>query len=609
MPPPRPALLALALAGTLGPAAAGARAAPLAALAQGREEARAAAAEVMPGSPEGLRRYAATQARARRFPQAIRAYERLLQLAPADAEAQSRLAQLRAWTGDYDRAIVGYREAIARRPRDLGLKSDLADVLTWARRLEEAERLYEEVLAADSGHREALKGLARARLLRGDLAGAGPVLERALGLFPQDVDLHRDRARMLTQRGDLAGAVEALGRAVALAPADADLARHLADVLLRRQDWRAAADAWGRVAQLDPDSAASHVGMARAYLGLGKQAMAEEHVRLALRMSPADAAAHQLAADLEREASFAPVRSAGEAFELGAYLVMLVLVLLGARKTGPSLRRRPAARAFALYVVPAFLVLSIAGHLVRPLIWRWIDPRLLEAATEVVLLLGLGVAFLAVLRAEPAVREFGGQVVLAIGAHPDDLELGAAGFLLKLKASGARVHGLVMTRGEKGTDDPARRADEARRAAEFLELDGHAVLDFPDTGLQEKIPQMRAVIEGRIQELGATVVLTHTDVDVHGDHRAVHAATREAARAVPTVLCYEDVSTSREFAPNLYVDIGPYLEDHLRACALHRSQEHRSYMDPKVIEGRAAHRGLQAGTSFALAFRTMNLVR
>jgi LmbE family N-acetylglucosaminyl deacetylase len=267
------------------------------------------------------------------------------------------------------------------------------------------------------------------------------------------------------------------------------------------------------------------------------------------------------------------------------------------------------ARAFALWVVPAFLVLSIAGHFLRPLAWRWVDTRLLEAATEAALLAGLGVAFLAVLRTGPRVREFEGQVVLAIGAHPDDLELGAAGFLAKLKDSGARVYGLTMTRGEKGTDDPERRAEEARRAAAFLGLDGLTLLDLPDTGLQERIPQMRAVIEGRIQELSATMVLTHTDADVHGDHRAVHAATREAARAVPTVICYEDVSTPREWTPNLYVDIGPYLDDHLRACAFHGSQEHRSYMDPKVIQGRAAHRGMQVGTSFALAFRTLNLVR
>ena len=75
------------------------------------------------------------------------------------------------------------------------------------------------------------------------------------------------------------------------------------------------------------------------------------------------------------------------------------------------------------------------------------------------------------------------------------------------------------------------------------------------------------------------------------------------------MLCYEDVSTSQDFDPNYFVDITAYVEDHLRAVAFHRSQARRTYMDPDVIRGRAAHRGMQIGTSFAMAFRTLNVVR
>jgi LmbE family N-acetylglucosaminyl deacetylase len=181
--------------------------------------------------------------------------------------------------------------------------------------------------------------------------------------------------------------------------------------------------------------------------------------------------------------------------------------------------------------------------------------------------------------------------------------------LLKLKASGARIYGLTLTRGEKGTERQGERELEAKKAAGFLGLDGHWVLDFPDTGLQERIPQLKGAIEAKIRELRPTMVLTHTDVDVHGDHRAVFTATREAARSVRTVLCYEDVSTTGQFAPNFFVDITHYIEDHLRACALHRTQGRRTYMDPQVIQGRAAHRGMQAGVHFAIAFRTLNMVR
>jgi LmbE family N-acetylglucosaminyl deacetylase len=206
------------------------------------------------------------------------------------------------------------------------------------------------------------------------------------------------------------------------------------------------------------------------------------------------------------------------------------------------------------------------------------------------------------------VPELAGQIVLAIGAHPDDIELGTAGFLLKLKDSGDRIHGLTLTHGEQG-GDPERRRHEAARALEFIGLDSYEVLDFPDTRLGESVPALRAAIEAKIREVGATLVLTHAAQDVHGDHRAAHEATREAARAVPTVLAYEDVSTPGAFEPNFFVDVTGYIDDHLRAVAFHRSQGHRTYMDPEVIRGRAAHRGLQIGTSFAMAFRTVNLVR
>jgi LmbE family N-acetylglucosaminyl deacetylase/tetratricopeptide (TPR) repeat protein len=558
---------------------------------------------------EGLRRYARSRARARKFAAAIGGYERLLALAPGDPDALLHLAQLHAWGGNYDKAIVVYRDLMARQPRDLGLKSDLADVLTWGKRFEEAERLYEEVLARDHGHHEALKGLARLRLLRGEVDAAKGVIDRALTLYPEDVDLYRERARMLSQKKQPNRAIEVLQQALRLAPSDVDVLRQLAETFQQRQDWPGAVDTWLRVAQLAPDAPGSHVGLGRAYLELGRLSLAREHAELALRMSPTDAAATQLWAELDREARVGPLRSATEWVELIAYAALLPVMLLLARKSRRSLRRRPAAWAFANYVVPGFIVLGIAARLLKGVPWLWADARLVGAASEVVIFLGLCVSFIAVLRMEPVVPEFAGQAVLALGAHPDDIELGCAGFLLKLKASGARVYGLTFTKGEVGTDRQGLRENEARRAAAFLGLDGYQVLDFPDTGLHAVIPELKAAIEAKIKELGITMVLMHTDVDVHGDHRAVYAATCEAARAVPTVLCYEDVSTTNQFTPDLYVDITGYIEDHLKACAFHRTQDHRTYMDAHVLQGRAAHRGLQIGVHFALAFGTVRLVR
>ena len=501
-----------------------------------------------------------------------------------------------------------YRDAIARSPGDPGLRSDLADVLSWSQRYDEAEHLYESVLTPHPAHHEALKGLIRLRLHGGDAARAAPLIARGLAHYPGDPDLHRARGRLLAHTGDLRGAAEALRRAVALAPADAEAARDLAEVLFKAGDYEAALEAYRRAAALEPENPHPHVMMGRIQVARGRLVAAQEEVATALRLGPLDPEAAELDRALRKEAAALPLRSLGDWLEVVAYAALLPIVLWVPFRMRRALRRRPALRAFAWYVVPGFVLLNVALHLAKVPLARWVNEGLVEALSEVVLFLGVGVAFLAAVRMERRAPEFAGQTVLAIGAHPDDIELGTAGFLMKLKDSGARVYGLTLTRGELG-GDPARRPREAERATSFIGLDGYWVLDFPDARLGEHVPALRAAIEEKIRAVDATLVLTHSDADVHGDHRAVNTATREAARAVPTVLCYEDVSTSKDFVPNYFVDITRYVDDHLRAVSFHRSQSGRTYMDPEVIRGRAAHRGMQIGTSFAMAFRTLNVVR
>lgn len=605
--------LALALAAALG-------AAGKPSLEEGRsllERGRAAEAEALlakaaaarPDDPAALAWLVRARTQLRKFREAIRDAERLVALRPGDPGARGELARLQAWVGDFDRSIVVYREALALAPDDPGLKSDLADVLAWSHRWDDAELLYQEVLARHPEHHEALKGLVRTRLHGGNTDGALEVAGRALRLYPRDPDLYRDQAAALATRGALDEAALALERAAALAPEDADVQRRLGDIRFRQKDYARAAEAWRQASTLAPDGAGDHLMLARAYLALGRMVQAQEQLDLARRMNPLAPDAQQLAAELARERGIMPARSLGEWVELLAYGVLLVLVLGVIRREKRVLRRRPALSFFARFVVPGFVLVNLAFHVAKAPLAAYVDTHVAESAVEIVLFLGLGVAFVAVLRAERGLRDLGDEVVLAVGAHPDDVELGAAAYLLKLKASGARVYSLTATRGEVGATGNGERREEARRAARFLELDGSWVLEFPDTRLGDHLPALRAAIEEKIQQVGATVVLTHSEVDVHGDHRAVNAATREAARRVPTVLAYEDVSTSKSFVPNYYVDVTAFIDDHLRAVAFHRSQGDKSYMDPEVLRGRAAHRGMQVGVPYALAFRTVNLVR
>jgi hypothetical protein len=140
--------------------------------------------------------------------------------------------------------------------------------------------------------------------------------------------------------------------------------------------------------------------------------------------------------------------------------------------------------------------------------------------------------------------------VLAIGAHPDDIEIAAGATLAKMHDTGYQISGLVLTYGGQG-GNAERRQDEARCGADFLGLDTVRVLDFADTRLQAV--DMVNAIETMIEEVQPDLILTHSSHDIHQDHQAVHEATLRAARNRTSILCYESPSTTHEFTPSFFV--------------------------------------------------------
>jgi LmbE family N-acetylglucosaminyl deacetylase len=149
------------------------------------------------------------------------------------------------------------------------------------------------------------------------------------------------------------------------------------------------------------------------------------------------------------------------------------------------------------------------------------------------------------------------RVVLAIGAHPDDVEIGCGGTLLAHVARGDTVAVLTLTDG---------RAREARRAAELMGVRlFHAAV--ADTSVADAIDVIKAVID----EVHPQIVYTHTLHDVHHDHRNVHRATLAAARAVPCVYSYQAPSTTVDFRPMRFEPIDDFLAGKLAAVRAYRS--------------------------------------
>lgn len=118
--------------------------------------------------------------------------------------------------------------------------------------------------------------------------------------------------------------------------------------------------------------------------------------------------------------------------------------------------------------------------------------------------------------------------VLAIGAHPDDVELTMGGLLLRLRDAGRSVAILDLTRGEGGTrGTPETRAREAAEAARLLGAAERTILDHGDGRLEPSLEVRRSVVDAIRRHRPSLVVAPHA-ADLHPDH----AAAGEAVRAV-----------------------------------------------------------------------------
>jgi LmbE family N-acetylglucosaminyl deacetylase len=198
--------------------------------------------------------------------------------------------------------------------------------------------------------------------------------------------------------------------------------------------------------------------------------------------------------------------------------------------------------------------------------------------------------------------------VLAIGAHPDDIEIAAGAALAKMRDAGYGITGLIMTRGERGGDGHTRPV-EAERGAKFLGLDSVKVLDFNDTHLSEDIVKITGVIEAMIDKIQPAIIFTHSAHDLHQDHQTVYEATMGAARnTCTTILCYESPSVTQDFHPTYYIDVEKYVDVKVQAMREHYDQRKKSYMKPDLVRGKMAFRGAQAKVDYAEGFEVARMV-
>ena len=198
--------------------------------------------------------------------------------------------------------------------------------------------------------------------------------------------------------------------------------------------------------------------------------------------------------------------------------------------------------------------------------------------------------------------------ILAIGAHPDDVEFGCGGTLIKYAQQGHDVFLLVMTDGGGGGDGRIRRLEQ-QAARDILGVSKLYWGEYPDTAIpldRESIQRVERVI----LDVRPDFIFVHSQDDTHQDHRHLSVATITATRYTRNVLLYEG-PTTQNFSPNVFVDIDGVLKNKIAALQAHESQVTKTNIEGMnildIVHSSAHFRGIQGRVRNAEAFVPLRL--
>jgi two-component system response regulator HydG len=142
--------------------------------------------------------------------------------------------------------------------------------------------------------------------------------------------------------------------------------------------------------------------------------------------------------------------------------------------------------------------------------------------------------------------------VLAVGAHPDDIEIGAAMILHALREE-YNVYSIICTDGsESRRGTPEDRLTESINAAQMMGIDGLFYLGMKDTQLPFATDLIQRIEKVISYTSGPDIVFNHNPHDRHQDHEAVQKAVRVAARHSPEIYLFHGPSTEPEFTPHKF---------------------------------------------------------
>jgi LmbE family N-acetylglucosaminyl deacetylase len=197
--------------------------------------------------------------------------------------------------------------------------------------------------------------------------------------------------------------------------------------------------------------------------------------------------------------------------------------------------------------------------------------------------------------------------VLAIGAHPDDIEVGCGGTIKKHILNGDDVYYVIATNGEKG-GKREERIDEAKRAAKLIGVKGIDFLNLPDSFVLHDGKTVH-LLDKVMKKISPYIVYVNSLRDYHQDHSNIAKSALSASRNMKnSILCYEAPSTTLEFTPIAFNNISETFESKIECINQFFSQEEKNYMERQAIVNLAKFRGKIISVEYAEAFEVVRLI-
>lgn len=221
--------------------------------------------------------------------------------------------------------------------------------------------------------------------------------------------------------------------------------------------------------------------------------------------------------------------------------------------------------------------------------------------------------------------------MLAVGAHPDDLEILCGGTLARYVAEGDEVVMATVANGDLGSFVHQRaeiaglRAEEARASAAVAGAE-LMTLGVPDGEVSAASPDQRRMVVDLVREARPDVIITHPPNDYMTDHNQASQLvfetsflatlpllqTKHPHHGTVAPLLYMDTIAGLQFEPSEFVDITDYLETKLAMFSEHRTQlewlrDHDGVDMLEQLRTVARFRGLQCGVQYAEGFRPCNV--